>query len=58
MVAGKLAAPVPKNVKLKRGKPMLKWIAVGIVAVIFGYFLVKWLVRLYFNIIFYGELEP
>lgn len=37
---------------------MLKWLAVGIVAVIFGYFLVKWLARLYFNIIFYGELEP
>jgi len=37
---------------------MLKWIAVGIVAVIVAYFLVKWLVRLYFNIIFYGELEP
>jgi hypothetical protein len=43
---------------IKKGGIPVKWIAVGIVALIFLYFLVKWLIRLYFNIIFYGELEP
>lgn len=37
---------------------MYKWLVVGVVAVIALYFVVKLLLRWYFNIIFYGELEP